>query len=72
MPSCPWLIIHGEQDELVPAKQVEEWYQVLISQKVREIPLELVTFAQASHFFHGYLNDLKAVIEQFIIQVSGK
>ena len=66
MPNCPWLIIHGEQDELVPIEKIKEWYHSLMTRKAEGMPLELVTLTNATHFFHGYLNDLKGAIEEFI------
>ncbi len=63
-PTCPWLIIHGEQDELVSVTKVKDWYQLLVEDDQSK-HIELVVLPQASHFFHGFLGELKIVIEEF-------
>ena len=54
-PSCPWTLIQGELDELVPATSVENWVDTLPVQP-RQILLP------ADHFFHGQLNALQAAL----------
>jgi hypothetical protein len=56
-PSCPWTLIQGELDELVPAASVENWVDTLPVQP-RKILLP------ADHFFHGQLNALQAALLQ--------
>ena len=52
-PKVPWHIIHGTEDEIVPIKKVEAWIAKLTCQPTcRKI-------ADASHFFHGKLIDLR-------------
>ena len=51
---CPWLVIQGEEDEVVPPELVYEW-------AAREKPL-LVRMPGTGHFFHGKLIDLKEII----------
>jgi alpha/beta superfamily hydrolase len=58
-PSCPWTLIQGELDELVPAASVENWVDTLPVQP-RKILLP------ADHFFHGQLNALQAALLQSI------
>jgi uncharacterized protein len=55
--SCPWLVIQGDQDEVVPCAAVQEWA------KHPPSPLELVVMPGASHFFHGRLMELRDIIE---------
>lgn len=49
---CPWLIIQADDDEVVAAEQVYNWYDGLTVNK------SLIRFAKAGHFFHGQLNNL--------------
>ncbi|WP_298622734.1 alpha/beta hydrolase [uncultured Legionella sp.] len=51
-----WLIIQGDADEVVPSDLVYEFAR----QSMPEI--EVVTFADTGHFFHGKLLDLKATL----------
>lgn len=58
-PDCPWLVLHGEQDELVDAEIVRDWVESL-----RPRP-ELEMFPDTTHFFHGRLNELQARVGAF-------
>ena len=51
-----WLLIQGEDDEIVPGAAVKAWAGGLAR------PPERVTLDGAGHFFHGRLNDLKQVV----------
>jgi len=59
-PDCPWLVIQGDEDELVEVDQTIEWVNSL------EPGPELLVLPGAEHFFHGRLNDLRAAISEFI------
>ena len=59
-PECPWLIVHGEDDELVPIDESIEWVNRL------EPGPELVVVPQTSHFFHGKLVDLRRSVVAFV------
>lgn len=59
-PDCPWLIIQGEQDELVPVNDTIEWVNGL------EPGPELQVFSETGHFFHGKLVRLRNAVETFI------
>ena len=48
-PQCPWLIVHGENDELVDADAVVEWVNTL------EPAPDFILLPQVDHFFHGKL-----------------
>ena len=52
VPACPWLIVHGEQDEIVPLEDVRKWLAAL-----DEAP-PLVVIDGATHFFHRSLTAL--------------
>jgi len=58
-PDCPWLIIQGDDDELVAADEVEEWAKTFEHQP------ELVKMPSTSHFFHGKLTELRSAVEHF-------
>lgn len=57
---CPWLVIQGEQDEIVPPKQV---YQLINSLDNKP---DVISFPDATHFFHGKLVELKEKIMQYL------
>lgn len=59
-PKGDWLVIHGENDELVDPVKVLNWH----SQQSN--PPDLIMISAASHFFHGKLVELRANIESFI------
>lgn len=55
-----WLIIQGLNDEVVPAKLVQDF------SKQRQLPNQLVEFADTGHFFHGKLIKLRQVVSDYI------
>ena len=59
-PKCPWLIVHGEEDELVPIDESVEWADSL------EPGPELLVFPETSHFFHGKLVELREAVRAFV------
>jgi alpha/beta superfamily hydrolase len=59
-PQCPWLLIHGSADDVVPAAPVVDWARAL------EPPPHIVVVEGVGHYFHGHLNVLgNAVVEFF-------
>ena len=58
--TCPWLIIQGEEDEIVPPNDV---YQ-LAATKIP--PPTLIKIPNASHFFHHKLGDLAAAVNTLV------
>ncbi|WP_058476701.1 alpha/beta hydrolase [Legionella steigerwaltii] len=56
----PWLIIQGDEDEVVPSNLVFEF----AAQTNPEIPV--IRFANTGHFFHGKLIELKAKLIEYI------
>ncbi len=60
LPSCPWLIIQGDQDEVVPVEKVSEFFEKYHEKKA---DLKLIIMPGASHFFHGRLVELQKDIE---------
>ena len=67
-PECPWLIVQGDQDELVDVEETIAWVNEL------EPGPELEVFAETEHFFHGKLVLLRNAVEEFVTrsQVSNR
>lgn len=59
-PTCPWLIVQGDQDDLVDHQAVRAW-----SESTRA-PYRMAMLAGADHFFHGRLHDLREAVLGFI------
>ncbi len=59
-PVCPWLVIQGDEDELVDVDETIEWMNGL------EPGPELLIVEGAEHFFHGRLGDLRAAVTEFV------
>lgn len=58
VPDCPWLLIQGEEDEIVPCADVLGWARGLPH------PPRIIRMKGVDHFFHGRLNDLRDVLRQ--------
>lgn len=61
-PDCPWLILQGDEDELVDIEDTIDWVNGL------EPGPELVIFPGTEHFFHGRLVQLREAVEAFVNQ----
>jgi alpha/beta superfamily hydrolase len=55
--ACPWLVIQGEDDEIVEPQAVYDWIDTL-----KRKP-ELVRMPDTSHFFHRKLIDLRGALQ---------
>ncbi len=55
-PPAQWLVIQGEQDEIVDPQAVYDWLEQL------KLPHELVRMPETSHFFHRKLIDLRGAL----------
>lgn len=55
-PQCPWLVIVGDQDEIVDYRAVVAW-----ARSLSPAP-DLVVLQGVGHFFHGRLHELKAAV----------
>jgi len=53
---CPWLVIQGESDEVVPVDEVKAFAADPPS------PLALILLPEVSHFFHGHLIELRELL----------
>lgn len=64
LPRCPWLLVQGDQDELVDPREVQQWAAALSpGPEVRMLP-------GVDHFFHGRLNALRDVVVEWLRQKS--
>ncbi|VAW34044.1 Hydrolase PA4440, alpha/beta fold family, partial [hydrothermal vent metagenome] len=61
IPECPWLVIQGEEDDVVTPKAVYDYVNGLDPRP------QLITF-KAGHFFHRRLIDLKGAIKNGILR----
>ncbi|HEX2668253.1 MAG TPA: alpha/beta hydrolase [Gammaproteobacteria bacterium] len=55
-PTCPWLLVQGDADEVVSPQAVLAWARALAR------PPKLAVMAGAGHFFHGRLNELRELV----------
>ncbi len=58
-PDCPWLVIQGDEDELVDVEETVAWINGL------EPGPELLVLAGAEHFFHGRLVEVRDAVMAF-------
>lgn len=57
-PSCPWMVVQGDADDVVDPQKVLDWAKALQPQP------RLMVMRGAGHFFHGRLHELrKAVVD---------
>jgi alpha/beta superfamily hydrolase len=56
-PTCPWLVVQGEEDDVVDPQAVYDWVDSL-----PEKP-NLVRMPETGHFFHRRLMDLRGAIK---------
>ena len=59
-PQCPWLVIQGDQDELVDVEETVAWFDSLAPGP------ELLIIPDGEHFFHGRLLELREAVMEFI------
>jgi hypothetical protein len=59
-PSCPWLIVQGDADEIVDHRQVAAF-----AARCSPAPT-LRVLAGVDHFFHGRLRELQAAVLDFV------
>ena len=62
-PDCPWLIVQGDQDELIDIAAVRTWARSFAPEP------ELTVIAGAEHFFHGKLGELRSGVLAFLLDV---
>ncbi|MBT8101375.1 MAG: alpha/beta fold hydrolase [Gammaproteobacteria bacterium] len=59
-PRCPWLVVQGDEDELVGVDETVDWMNAL------EPGPELLVLPGAEHFFHGRLVELREAVVEFV------
>ena len=59
-PPCPWLVVQGEDDDVVDPQAVFDWVA-----ETRDPPL-LVRMPQTGHFFHRKLMDLRGAVKNAV------
>lgn len=57
LPECPWLVVQGEEDEVVDPAAVFDWIDTLAE------PPQLVRMPETGHFFHRRLMDLRGLLK---------
>jgi len=62
LPSCPWLLIQGEADEVVPIEALRAWLSGVAPKP------QALFLPDVGHFFHGRLSDLKSALRDFVSQ----
>lgn len=60
LPTCPWLVVQGEDDEIVESQAVYDWVASLPN------PPMLIRMPETSHFFHRRLMDLRGAIKNAV------
>jgi len=59
-PNCPWLVVQGDEDDVVSPDAVTAWAEKLGSDA------DLVMMEGAGHFFHRRLMDLRGLIKNHV------
>ena len=59
-PGCPWLVVQGDQDELVNHEAVVHWTRTLAA------PPRVEIFPGADHFFHGRITELRETVRGWL------
>jgi alpha/beta superfamily hydrolase len=60
LPTCPWLIVQGDADEVIDGALVIAW-----AGRVQPAP-QLAVLPGVGHFFHGSLGGLQQQVESFL------
>ncbi len=59
-PNCPWLIVQGDEDEVVSPEAVFQWAESLDQEA------DLIVLEGTGHFFHRRLMDLRGLIKNHV------
>ena len=62
-PTCPYWVIQGEQDEIVPKDEVLTWV------RAQQPQANYTEFSATDHFFHGKLLDLAQQLDLIIFSL---
>lgn len=63
-PTMPWLVVQGEDDEIVEPQAVYDWVEGLAQTRSGVAP-SVVRMPDTSHFFHRKLMDLRGAIKHW-------
>jgi len=58
LPDCPWLVLMGEDDDIVEPESVFKWVDS------QPNPPELIKFPETGHFFHGEIARMSNILKQ--------
>jgi alpha/beta superfamily hydrolase len=65
-PSCPWLIVQGDADDVIEPAAVRDWAS-------RQSPAPTVRLLPgAGHFFHGRLHELRQIVLDFLTSTASE
>jgi hypothetical protein len=56
-PECPWLVVQGDEDEVVRYEDVAKWVECCVPKP------DFLVMEQAGHFFHRRLMDLRGLLK---------
>jgi len=59
-PNCPWLVVQGDEDDVVSPRAVREWVEGL------DASPKFVMMEGSGHFFHRRLMDLRGLIKNAV------
>ena len=59
-PACPWLVVQGEDDEVVEPQAVYDWIDAMDEKPT------LVRMPETGHFFHRRMMDLRGVVKNAV------
>jgi uncharacterized protein len=60
LPGCPWLLVQGDADDVVPAQMVLDWAKAL------RVSPDIRLLEGAGHFFHGRLIELREAVRDWL------
>ncbi|MEO8402335.1 MAG: alpha/beta fold hydrolase [Gammaproteobacteria bacterium] len=60
--TCPWILVQGEEDEVVSAEDVFAWVETLQPKP------QVIRMPGAGHFFHGQLLELRSRLESALLK----
>jgi alpha/beta superfamily hydrolase len=63
-PRCPWLVVHGREDDVVECDEVERWVAACA------VRPRLVIIPAAGHYFHGKLRELTDSVGDFLLALD--
>ena len=59
-PNCPWLVVQGDEDDVVSPEAVQGWADSM------DQPLDFIMMEGTGHFFHRRLMDLRGLIKNHV------